>query len=172
MQVVLTVNAVITRNYALTVLHHHYTVITRNWARHCYTVITLHHYGRNYAVGKSVVGHTSTLYFYRRYTPCAIAAARALIPPGARLSPSMWPCAAAGCRPASRVHRHGTSGYRRATATAAADVCMLAAAAAAAVLLCCCAGRDILVWYSSYSSILFSIDSESIWRDNRLGPVL
>ena len=53
MQVVLTVNAVITRNYALTVLHHNYTVITRNWARHCYTVITLHHYGRNYAVGKS-----------------------------------------------------------------------------------------------------------------------
>eukprot|EP01049_Picozoa_sp_SAG25_P020710 SAG25_NODE_7272_length_491_cov_1.109694_1_plen_94_part_00 len=52
MQVVLTVNAVITRNYALTVLHHNYTVITRNWARHCYTVITLHHYGRNYAVGK------------------------------------------------------------------------------------------------------------------------
>ena len=53
MQVVLTVNAVITRNYALTILHHNYTVITRNWARHCYTVITLHHYGRNYAVGKS-----------------------------------------------------------------------------------------------------------------------
>ena len=53
MQVVLTVNAVITRNYALTVLHHNYTVITRNWARHRYTVITLHHYGRNYAVGKS-----------------------------------------------------------------------------------------------------------------------
>jgi hypothetical protein len=53
MQVVLTVNAVITRNYALTSLHHNYTVITRNWARHCYTVITLHHYGRNYAVGKS-----------------------------------------------------------------------------------------------------------------------
>jgi hypothetical protein len=53
MQVVLTVNAVITRNYALTILHHNSTVITRNWARHCYTVITLHHYGRNYAVGKS-----------------------------------------------------------------------------------------------------------------------
>jgi hypothetical protein len=40
MQVVLTVNAVITRNYALTILHHNYTVITRNWARHCYSVIT------------------------------------------------------------------------------------------------------------------------------------
>jgi hypothetical protein len=40
------------------------------------------------------------------------------------------------------------------------------------LLLCCCAGRDILVWYSSYSPILFSSDSESIWRDNRLGPVL
>jgi hypothetical protein len=57
-------------------------------------------------------------------TPCAIAAARALMPPGARLSPSMWPCAAAGCRPASRVHRHGTGGYQRATAAAAA-VCWL-----------------------------------------------
>ena len=66
----------------------------------------------------------------------------------ARLLPSMWPCAAAGCRPASRVHRHGTSGYRRATTTAAAaDVCMYVGCC------CCCCCAAVLAETYSYGTV-------------------